>query len=377
MHNLRYPILLLLALFLAACTQEPLTDSLTETDTLGAAIDAQEMIAQAEAEIEAARAEIKADQAAVVKGPAVYVPSGSTDELAAALAAAGPNGRVVLESGPHYETQTVVIDQRVRLEGEPGAVLYSSAAVAVDPTNIPISILPAVHVKGADQTRLTGLDIRYMDGQGNSGILVEDSDQVRIENSTIQDFTFGILLFGADHARVVGNTLEGINLGNGDHGIFVIKGEYAHVFDNDVSRFDSGIFTSDYKGLASGNLVHGNVVGILVCTAPANYLSPDGNTLQAPVSSNQWLIFGNEGRNNVLSGYTLIDGAFENRMLQNEGSGNGLLDIALFPAFQGETMFFPVARDNTVISTAFPDVTIMDCGDDNTIIGGVNVDCFL
>jgi hypothetical protein len=378
MRNLRYPILLLLALFLAACTQEPLADSLTETDTLAQEVDAEEMVAQAEAEVKAILAEIEADEAAVAKGPAVYVPSGSTDALADALAAAGPNGRVVLKSGPHYETQTVVIAQRVRLEGEPGAVLYSSAAAA-DLTTTPISILPAIHVLGADRTRITGLDIRPAAGEGNSAILVEDASAVRIHSLTIQDFSFGVVLFGADHAHVVGNTVSGLGPVEDPNGagVFVIKGQYVRLFNNEISHFSSNIFTSDYRGLAFGNQITDGEVGMLVCTAPPNYLTPDGTVMQAPVSSNQWLIMGNEARDNLLAGYSIIDGSFNNRVFYNKASGNGLLDIVLFPAFQGETMFFPVTSDNLVISVFFPDITIMDCGDNNTVIGGTAVDCFL
>jgi hypothetical protein len=52
-----------------------------------------------------------------------YVPPGSNDALADALAEAGPGGIVVLASGDHHESGTVAITHRVVLVGEPGATL--------------------------------------------------------------------------------------------------------------------------------------------------------------------------------------------------------------------------------------------------------------
>src|SRR5688572_18640721 len=54
--------------------------------------------------------------APAVTGVTVTLPAGSVDGLAAAIAAAGPGGRVLVKSGAHTESGPVVIPHTLLLE---------------------------------------------------------------------------------------------------------------------------------------------------------------------------------------------------------------------------------------------------------------------
>lgn len=76
----------------------------------------------------------KAAAGAQIAGAQVTLPAGSVDALAAAIAAAGNNGTVIVESGMHVESAQVVINSRVSIVGEPGAVLQ--VATTPDPNGV-------------------------------------------------------------------------------------------------------------------------------------------------------------------------------------------------------------------------------------------------
>ena len=54
---------------------------------------------------------------------ALTLPAGSVDQLAAAIAEAGPGGEVVLAAGIHKISGTVIVDIPVSIVGEDGAIL--------------------------------------------------------------------------------------------------------------------------------------------------------------------------------------------------------------------------------------------------------------
>ncbi len=64
--------------------------------------------------------------AKIAKGKkAVEIPAGSADALAAAIAEVRDGGVVLLRSGQHTESRTVTVDHRVKIVGEPGAILIA------------------------------------------------------------------------------------------------------------------------------------------------------------------------------------------------------------------------------------------------------------
>ncbi len=150
------------------------------------------------------------------------------------------------------------------------------------------------------------------------------------------------------------------------------------IFNNEIEQYDTGVFTSDRNGLLFENYLHDNLVwGLFFCAFPPASELPDGNIPQAAETTNNWVIAKNICNNCGTGGYGLIDGAFENRLVANQAEGSIVADIILHPELIIPGFDVPSARDNLIISAQLPDVTIMDCGDNNTIIGGTLVDCTL
>ena len=336
---------------------------------------ARQVIEETEQAIADARREADREAVSDRSGNTVYVAAGSSDALADAIADAGPNGTVILESGPHSESGTVMIPHRLNLIGEPGAVLTIDAGPA-NFTDVPVVLTAGLHVKGANNTRIEGLEIRPEGENGKVAILVEDSRRVRIANNAIFDFQFGVFTYGADNVFLFGNYLRGLQGPEYHYGMMLMKGRSVKLFENEIEQYDSAVFTSDRSGLAFENNFHNNLSwGIFHCKAPADYTLPDGPVIQASETTNNWVIARNVCNNNGFGGYAVIDGAFENRLVANRAANNGILGIVLFPEWGSQPL--PPCRDNLVISTQQPNVTIMDCGIDNSVIGGIQVECFL
>ena len=101
--------------------------------------------------------------AKIAKGKkTVEIPAGSIDALAAAIAQVRDGGVVLLRSGRHTESRTVTVDHRVKILGEPGAILISD-------TNPLATVDPALHVLGASGVVIWGLDIRPKEAIGGHG----------------------------------------------------------------------------------------------------------------------------------------------------------------------------------------------------------------
>jgi len=129
---------------------------------------------------------------------AVHVPAGSVDALQAAIAAAGPNGTVILDAGNHSESNTVLVTHKVAILGEPGAILTSD----VDHYGITGFLKPALHVRGADHVKIWGLDMRPADAIGGTAILLEDSDHALVANNEMHAFQYVVMLEQAHQARI-------------------------------------------------------------------------------------------------------------------------------------------------------------------------------
>lgn len=331
--------------------------------------EAKERIAQAEAEL----AEAEVDW----RGAPVIVPANSVNALADAIQQAGPNGTVILEAGDHLESQTVLIPYRLRLLGQSGAVLRVTTA-APDLVNSPYPVIPAIHVRDADRTRIQNLEILPDVGQGRAGILVENSRSVRVIDNTLRDFQLGMVFFGTDRAKITGNTLVGIALVEiTNYGITCADGKNVLLKDNHISHHGTGIFVSDEKGILLNNLCTSNTSdGITLCNLPDFFLTlPDGGVIAAPGTCVDWVAANNTTNDNQAAGFQIIDGAAENILLGNESSNNAFTDYVLFGELDLGTIVFPTTRDNLLISVQQPDAAIIDCGEDNLIVGGNQLGC--
>ena len=78
--------------------------------------------------------------------------------------------------------------------------------------------------------------------------------------------------------------------------------------------------------------------------------------------------------NNFNVGYLVIDGANNNLLLNNDASGNVSYDIELTGDSERFSFFTPFSFENKVVAGKFQSISIKDCGVDNTVKGGMQVD---
>ncbi len=308
-------------------------------------------------------------------GP-VVVPAGSVDALAAAIASAGPSGIVILASGLHTENSTVAITQKVSLVGETGAVLESGVTHSND---IPTVVRPALYVHDVANVTIWNLTMKPIGTVGGTAILLENAPRTTVGWNSLTDFQFSVMLHNADGSNVVGNTVA-VNAGwlGGDpvdaEGIVNVNGSRVRIAYNDVSNGLLGVFCSGADGYYVSNRAHGCFVGMILCKWPAGtLLLPSGALVGSDVSATNWHVHGNTSSDNFYAGLLVIDGANHSRLVGNSGSGNGAYDIELLGAtclFGFET---PTSFDNSVVVGPYPNLTINDFGQNNTIIGSATV----
>jgi parallel beta-helix repeat protein len=302
----------------------------------------------------------------------IRVPAGSVDALSPALTAAGPHGKVVLESGLHTESAGVVISSPVKLQGEPGAILQVETAPSLAfPAIVDIALL----VREADGTEIRGIDLRPADPIGGTGIAIQRSDHVSLDGNTIRQHQFSIIVQRGDNAEIRNNTIEASTAWmTGDipeaDGMDIVNGRHVRVTGNRVSGALLGIFTSDADGVAMNNHASGCLVGMILCRIPyETFIFPDGDEVGADQTCTSWLYQGNNATDNLTAGILVIDDANHNLLVNNTGSGNGTYDLEL----AGDSMRFgfltPLSHDNVVRNGNQPSLVVQDCGERNQVRG--------
>lgn len=112
-----------------------------------------------------------------------------------------------------------------------------------------------------------------------------------------------------------------------------------------------------------------------MCKVPQNaFPLPGGELAGSDTSAIEWRAIGNNASGNFDAGYLVIDSANNNFLKDNDASGNATYDIEL----AGDSFRFgfltPRSFENTVIAGAFPNLKIKNCGENNTVAGGILVD---
>lgn len=307
----------------------------------------------------------------------VTLPAGSADGLAAAIAAAGPGGKVVVAAGNHTESGTVLITQPVTIEGEPGAKITStSSPVLVAGTPVE----PALHVKGAAGVVISGLELVPAGAIGGTGILLEHAPASIVKNNAIREYQYGVLLHEGDRTWIDGNTVVSSAAWQTGQipealGITVINGEKVRITNNDVSQGLFNIWPCDRDGILQGNRAHDGYLGIILCCVPEeSMVLPGGEAVGAEVSSTNWLCKRNDARNNFDTGYLVIDGANNNLLVENTAANNGTYDIELTGDSYRFGFLTPASFQNKVRVGSESTLKIKDCGNDNSVIRGNQVD---
>ncbi len=365
------PAFALSAALLLGCSQEkPVEPDLTSLDNAAINIDSMAELEQLIAKHSEGTAGLEK------KGRTVELPPGSHDGLAAAIAAAGKKGTVIVKAGLHTESQTVTITREVRIIGEHGAIFEFDT----QPWPPSAEIDPALHIKNADDVAIWNVEIRPTGSIGGTAILVEDSEDAIIGRSTIREHQFSVLLEGGDEAEIYKNTIIATTAwqtGNPAevHGIVVINGKKVEIEKNDISNALFGLWACDEKGEIERNTFHENFIGLILCKVPDSaFPLPGGKLAGSALAATKWEAQDNNATGNFDAGYLVIDGANNNRLKDNKASNNGTYDIDL----TGDTYRFgfltPKSFENKVIAGRHQNLRIKDCGENNTIIGGQLVD---
>jgi nitrous oxidase accessory protein NosD len=207
----------------------------------------------------------------------VVLPAGSVDALAAAIAQAGSGGTVLVKSGLHQESGSVLVTQPVTIAGEAGAVLESGTLPGAQ---YPIVIQGAIDIKGTQNVSVSGLEFRPLEGNSaaSTAVLIEHSSNVVVASNVMTNFQFGVLVDWGDHNAIRDNTIVSTTRWTLDpadpdflvetDGIVVMNGTDASVVNNDVSVAMFGFMGCIDGGRIKGNTVDGCLVGIAFCRVP-------------------------------------------------------------------------------------------------------------
>lgn len=365
MKHKAFTLTLLALIFVLGCNretpQEPIT---TQEDDVATVIETLREYTQNPA----------VGLAKVSKGKkTVEIPAGSVDALAAAIAQVSDGGVVLLLSGEHRESGTVTVNHRVKIVGEPGAILISD-------TKPLATVQPALHVLGASQTTVWGLELRPKDAIGGTAILIENSPKAVIGHNTMRDWQYGVLIQRCDHATITENNIVTTSAWRTGglaavYGIVSINGKYVEIEKNDVSNAIFGIWVCDKNGKVKDNKLHRSFNGLMFCrVAEFDFTLPNGQPAPADFSATSWRAEDNNSFENLDAGYLVIDGANNNVLKNNKGSNNGRHDIELAGDSNRYGFFTPKSFENKVVAGRFQDLQIKNCGENNTVIGGQLVD---
>lgn len=365
----RYFLFLLTVTLFFACEIDPIAVDVAGEQAK--AIEAE--IQKVEAALQLELAAIEQEIAEFSKRSTVTVPAGSVDALAAAIEQAGRNGTVILEGGLHAESSTVVIPHRIKLVGQPGAILevntglHNFATTALD---------PALHVLNARRTYITGIDIRAAGQAGGVAILVEDSPRTIISKNQISNYQFGVILEASDYVYILRNEVSGTPLWQSGEapfatGILTMKGDNAVVSGNKTSGFFIGVWACSRYGRVTGNESFGNFLGIILCTAtPGGWQLPSGELSGSDFSAFRTRIYFNNSHDNADVNIQAIDGANNNLVALNRAANPGRVDYEFAAETDRYSLPFtlPETFDNRALIPA--ENTYVDCGTNNSIFGG-------
>lgn len=368
---------------LVACNQPQLAPEAQLTDQTQEILSVEAYEAQAEAELQAReeRSMTLAKYDDYNRG-VVYLPAGSVDGLQAAIQQAGPWGKVILKSGLHIENTRIHITHPVRIIGQNGAILQSNAVPVGFPSSFPFGLNPAIFIENANFVRIQNLKIVPDPslGYGEVAIAAFKADYLYIRNNDIQDFGGAVQTEKSNYLIVRDNHIEGVASDApplfSTTTIFHYSGRFPTFFRNDVNDFNTGFFVCDRNGILLRNTANNGVFGYILCRWPIGFIKfPNDSIVGAALSSKQWLVVGNQTDTNNESGYLITDGATQNILVNNRSLNAGAYDFD----FRGDAIdpdlgLLPRSSDNLFIEGRPKNVSVKDCGDNNTIIGGNLVD---
>lgn len=303
----------------------------------------------------------------------ITIPAGSVDALQQAIDDVCVGGTITLAAGVHTENAGVVVNKRVTIKGEEGAVLKVNTAAEYA---YPFNLEAAIAVSNAQNARIENLEIRPLQSDpGGTAIILLHSKNAVVKNCSIYDHQFGVIVERSDNAQIVDNYVSTAaeiwqNFGLDAHGITVVNGKGVKVTGNEVANSFFGVWLCDKKGTYSHNETYGNAIGMILCKVPADdFLFFNGNEVAADFSGTEWTVTNNNSHDNFSLGYLVVDGSNGNHLVNNAAGNNADWDIELVGNSCRFGFFTPAAFDNKVVAGSHHQLSIKDCAENSTILG--------
>lgn len=340
--------------------------------------EAPEIMAEIDQEglVKALKADFEENSFERSNGNTVELPAGSMNALQAAVEEAGPNGTVIVKAGEHVENGMVIINHRIRIEGEDGAVLHLDNPVLTDP--VP-TLNGGLYFSNAPRSVIKNLTIIPSMGEGGVAFFIEESDKLLLYKCHISNYQYSVNINHSDRMYISNNQVHSATgwLSDpsipGSLGITMINGRYNNIVSNQVTGGQFGIWMCGRGGTSVGNKCSGNFYGQIICKVPAESLmSPTGELIGADEPGHHWFAAFNEDSNNFYAGIVAIDGAYSNLLFVNKGSGNGAYNMELVGDSNRFGFLTPSSYENKVWAAS--DQVVKDCGMDNQVYGGIQVD---
>ena len=306
------------------------------------------------------------------RGNEIHLAAGSTNKLAAAIAAASSGDVIVLDQGDHFESGTITIDKSINIIGY-NANYISSGIKSVPDHNFK----SAIHIttKGSISS-IRGITFKSTETHPGLCIYIDHTIDISVVYNTFENWQYGIVSNASDYGTFVSNTIHcdpswtaGI-ISDAD-GIIFADGHHNQVFKNEVTGGFFAIWTGGSQGICFANNTHHGFLGLILCKVPPGSFQVDGASINTAGSSISWLCTRNVSTDNFLTGYLVIDGSYNNLLQQNKSKNNTNYDYYLVGDSHIFGFFTPKAYNNTVIATSSQ--IIKDCAENSTIIGGVRV----
>ena len=309
----------------------------------------------------------------------IELAAGSIDALAQAVNDACEGGVIYFKAGTHTENKAITITKRLYLVGEAGAVLkFKSQLSQLSPSGT-MTLNPSLHFNNAPQSAVLNLAIQTLDSDGSTAILFENSNESAVINSKITQFQSAIMVEQSDRVAIMRNTVVGSSAWKtgaaaSGESIVVINGKSVYISDNDVSNAVFPIWPCDKWGTCERNYTHDSFLGIILCNVPAGgYILPSGKAVGALSPTTGYKVRDNNSTDNLTAGYLVIDGANNNIIENNNAARNGTYDMELTTDTYRFGFLTPKSYNNTVNAGAYQNIRIKNCGENNTVVGGVQV----
>jgi nitrous oxidase accessory protein len=202
------------------------------------------------AELLLALVALTAAKAAVAQPPSRHTvaPGGS---IAAAIAGARPGDTIWVAAGVHREP-TIVVDRRLTITGDPGAIIDGAAATHILRVEADDVVVRGLHFRNVLPSHV----------EDRAAIRVGEVRGCVIERNVIDDAFFGIYLAASERCRVAGNVLHAgrSTEDSSGNGIHLWTARDIEVLGNRVTGHRDGIYLEFvHDSRIAGNVSEGNL----------------------------------------------------------------------------------------------------------------------